>query len=77
MKPCIELFGTCSRSIWRNEFINKYNTLGINFFNPQKDNWTVEDTNVEAEHLANDSIILFQFYPMLMALDHYRKLVLV
>ena len=59
MKLCIGLFGTCGGSTWRNGFIEKYNELGINFFNPQKDGWTPEDAEVEAEHLADDSLILF------------------
>jgi hypothetical protein len=59
MKLCIGLFGTCGNSTWRNEFISKYDTLGINFFNPQKDDWTPEDAQIEADHLADDSLILF------------------
>ena len=59
MKLCIGLFGTCGNSIWRNDFIAKYNALNINFFNPQKEGWTPEDAQIEAEHLAEDSLILF------------------
>lgn len=55
----IGMFGTCGGSKWRDRFIKQYKSLGIPFFNPQKDNWKPEDAMVEAEHLANDNIILF------------------
>jgi hypothetical protein len=57
--PCIGLFGTCGSSKWRNDFINRYELLSINYFNPQKDNWKPEDAANEAEHLVNDDVILF------------------
>ena len=56
---CIGLFGTCGGSKWRDAFMERYSALGINFFNPQKDGWCEEDAAIEAEHLANDDILLF------------------
>lgn len=58
-KNCIGLFGTCGNSTWRISFIEKYQELGIEFFNPQVDDWKPELAEVEAEHLASDQIILF------------------
>jgi len=55
----IGLFGTCGNSVWRNEFMEKYNELGISFFNPQVDDWKPEDAEIEAQHLADDKVILF------------------
>ena len=37
----------------------KYRKFGIEFFNPQVDDWTPELADVEAHHLANDDVILF------------------
>ncbi len=58
-KPTIGLFGTCGNSTWRNEFIIEYKKINILYYNPQVENWTPEDAKIEAEHLANDEIILF------------------
>lgn len=58
-KPVIGLFGTCGNSTWRNKFMEKYNQLGIQFFNPQVPDWKPEDAEIEAGHLADDEIILF------------------
>lgn len=58
-KPTIGLFGTCGNSTWRTNFINEFENAGVKYFNPQKNNWTPEDAKIEAEHLANDEIILF------------------
>jgi hypothetical protein len=55
----IGLFGTCGSSKWRDPFMEKYKSMGIDYFNPQKDDWKAEDAQVEAEHLAYDRIILF------------------
>ena len=55
----IGLFGTCGGSRWRDVFIKKYEEENILYFNPQVENWKEEDAIVEAEHLANDQIILF------------------
>ena len=59
MKPCIGLFGTCGGSPWRNSFKEEYLKKDINFYDPQKENWVPEDAVIEADHLANDAIILF------------------
>ncbi|MDD4922624.1 MAG: hypothetical protein PHS30_09145 [Bacteroidales bacterium] len=55
----IGLFGTCGSSKWREPFMKRYDELGISYFNPQKNDWKAEDAKIEAEHLANDQIILF------------------
>ena len=55
----IGLFGTCGNSTWRKEFIETYKFNDVEFFNPQVDDWSPELAEVEAEHLANDEIILF------------------
>lgn len=56
---CVGLFGTCGDSTWRDAFEYVYKEAGINFFNPLVEDWKPEDAVVEAEHLANDNIILF------------------
>ena len=58
-KLCIGLFGTCGGSKWRDAFIERYQKGGVPFFNPLKDDWKPEDAEIEAEHLAEDAIILF------------------
>jgi len=58
-KITIGLFGTCGKSTWRNDFINEYERKQIPYFNPQKDDWCPEDATIEADHLVNDSILLF------------------
>jgi len=55
----VGLFGTCGNSVWRDAFMANYEVLGIPFFNPNKADWQPEDAIIEAEHLANDKIILF------------------
>lgn len=59
MKNCIGLFGTCGESKWRDPFIDLFKSKGIDFFNPQVDDWDPSLAKIEAEHLASDSIILF------------------
>lgn len=56
---CIGLFGTCGNSTWRDKFIEKYEQQGYNYYNPNKADWKPEYAVEEAEHLANDKIILF------------------
>lgn len=58
-KVTIGLFGTCGGSRWRDDFIKSYTAVGIQYYNPQVENWTPECAEEEAEHLANDEIILF------------------
>lgn len=56
----IGLFGTCGKSTWRYDFISTYNHLpNVEYYNPQKDDWSPNDAILEAEHLANDDIVLF------------------
>lgn len=56
---CVGLFGTCGGSQWRDPFMDRYTELGIEFFNPQVEDWKPEDAEIEADHLADDAIILF------------------
>lgn len=59
IQPCVGLFGTCGGSTWREPFMARYQELGIEFFNPQVEDWKPEDAIIEAKHLADDAIILF------------------
>lgn len=59
MSLCIGLFGTCGGSNWRDAFMAKYQELGIEYFNPQVDDWKPEDAIIEADHLADDAVVLF------------------
>ncbi len=59
MSITIGLFGTCGKSKWRESFMKEYDKQGILYFNPLKDDWKPEDATIEAEHLANDEILLF------------------
>lgn len=59
MKKCIGLFGTCGGSKWRDSFISVYKDVGIEFFNPVVPDWKPENAVAEADHLANDAVILF------------------
>lgn len=62
-KLCIGLFGTCGKSTWRKTFIEEYEKRGmvdgVNFYNPQVEDWDPSCAEIEAENLAEDSIILF------------------
>lgn len=55
----VGLFGTCGGSKWRDSFMARYKDLGIQYFNPQVDNWVPECAVEEARHLAEDKVILF------------------
>ena len=55
----IGLFGTCGGSTWREPFMHYYKTHGIHCYNPQVEDWDPSLAEIEAEHLANDEIILF------------------
>ena len=59
MKLCVGLFGTCGGSEWRDSFMAIYKKLDVEFFNPQVEDWTPDCAVAEAEHLAEDAIILF------------------
>jgi hypothetical protein len=56
---CIGLFGTCDNVRWRDAFMEKYDALGISYFNPMVDNWHPGLVAEEAKHLAEDALILF------------------
>lgn len=58
-KITIGLFGTCGGSNWRETFKHVYEKENISFYDPQVVDWKPEDAIIEAEHLANDEIILF------------------
>jgi len=55
----IGLFGTCGKSTWRNEFIDLYKKKDIQWFNPNVRDWNSECSDIEANHLIEDDIILF------------------
>jgi len=55
----IGLFGTCGKSSWRKSFIERYESLGIPYFNPQVENWNSAFAQEEAVHLVADGIVLF------------------
>ena len=59
MALCVGLFGTCGGSTWRTPFMTVYDRLGIQYFNPQVDNWDPAFAEVEADHLVEDDIVLF------------------
>ncbi len=58
MKSVIGLFGTCGDSQWRTPVIEALNAAGIEHFNPVVPNWTPECAPIEADHLANDKVLL-------------------
>lgn len=59
-KLTIGLFGTCGNSTFRQEIlIPAYEKEGIEYFNPQTEDWNESMAEIEADHLANDQIILF------------------
>lgn len=55
----VGMFGTCGTSTWRKAFIERYQKEGIEFFNPQVDDWNEAFAVEEARHLAEDAVILF------------------
>jgi hypothetical protein len=58
-KLCVGMFGTCGTSTFRRDiFIPKFEAAGVQYFNPQVENWTSDLAAVEAEELREDSIIL-------------------
>jgi len=56
---CIGLFGTCDKHRWRDQFMAKYDLLGIPYFNPMVDDWHPGMVPLEAQHLAEDEIVFF------------------
>ena len=62
-QPVIGLFGTCGDSTFRQDmFIPAYEALGIDYFNPQVEDWKPELADVEADHLVHDVV---QCWPVL------------
>lgn len=62
-QPCVGLFGTCGDSTFRRElFIPEYKRLGIQYFNPQVEDWKPELATIESDHLAHDVV---QCWPVL------------
>jgi len=59
LNTTIGLFGTCGGSTWRTDFMSTYDQEGIPFFNPQVEDWDPSMAEIEADHLANDGIVLF------------------
>jgi len=59
VNDCVGLFGTCGNSKWRDEFISCFEAQDIPFFNPQVDDWDPSLAQIEAEHLANDRILVW------------------
>lgn len=55
----VGLFGTCGGSSWRVPFKKAFDAMGIAYFDPQVENWEPSMAAVEADHLAEDEIILF------------------
>lgn len=58
-QPCIGLFGTCDSNSWRDPFMVRYQELRIEHFNPMVNDWHPGMVPLEAQHLAEDEIILF------------------
>lgn len=58
MVNIVGMFGTCGNSTWRQPFMERYEELGIPYFNPQVKDWKEECAIEEARHLAEDEIIL-------------------
>ena len=54
----VGLFGTCGASTWRRGFVAVFEEAGVEYFNPQVDDWTPELASVEARHLAGDAIVV-------------------
>lgn len=59
LQPRIGLFGTCSNTTWRNDLIiPTLDRRGLPYFNPQKDSWNPADADPEAQHMAEDQVIV-------------------
>lgn len=64
-QPIVGLFGTCGDSTFRQDlFIPEYKRLGIDYFNPQVDDWKPELADIESDHLSLDVV---QCWPVLGA----------
>lgn len=60
MKNVVGLFGTCDNSQWRVPFIEAFDEIGIEWYNPDAgDNWEPWMAEEENRQLKEDHIILF------------------
>ncbi len=59
LKNVVGLFGTCGKSTWREPVMAQLQPEGIEFFNPVVPHWTPECAAAEAEHLAQDKVVVF------------------
>ena len=55
----VGLFGTCDNIRWRDPFMEKFDELGVNYFNPMVDDWHPGLIEEENWMLNNAEIILF------------------
>lgn len=63
LQPVVGLFGTCGDSTFRKDlFIPTYEERGIDYYNPQVDDWKPEYALEETDHLTHDVI---QCWPVL------------
>jgi hypothetical protein len=59
-KLVVGMFGTCGISTFRKDtLIPAYEKEGIEYFNPQVEDWDPSLAKIEADHLVNDQIVLF------------------
>lgn len=57
-KNVVGLFGTCGNSKWRDIAIPLLEVAGIEYFNPVVEDWNEKCVIIEAEHAANDKVIM-------------------
>ena len=58
-KKVVGLFGTCGDSKWREDVaIPILQNHGVEFFNPVVPDWKPEHAAIEAEHAAQDAVIM-------------------
>jgi len=63
MRNCIALFGTCGGFKWREPLLQCFREEDliedVEFFDPVVEDWTPVCAEIEADHLANDSVLCF------------------
>lgn len=62
-KVKIFLGGTCGKSTWRGELLEKLDSEKFEAFNPVVPNWTKECREIEDFHRNNDDICLYVITP--------------
>ena len=62
-KVKVFLGGTCAKSTWREELMEKLDTNKIESFNPVVPNWTPECQAIEDFHRETDDICLYVITP--------------